>query len=220
MAKEVFMRKPFPSPADRSALLLIRVDELRSLLRLADPVILARRVGGRYEEFGPGEGRLNLSLWGRQVSLSFPELVAYDEFCRELNSAFQALLIYHVFTSDGSPATGRFIAFSELPDGKFYAQAFQGYTGDELRRHFGDDSVRFERAARKQGGQSYPLGDAAFVFQFLPSLALLVVFWAGDDDLPASYQVLFDAAASHHLPTDACAIAGSMLTRQLIAAGE
>jgi hypothetical protein len=27
---------------------------------------------------------------------------------------------------------------------------------------------------------------------------------------------LFDASASHYLPTDACAIAGSMLTRQLI----
>jgi hypothetical protein len=51
-------------------------------------------------------------------------------------------------------------------------------------------------------------------------LELAVVFWAGDEDLPASYQVLFEATAAHHLPTDACAIAGSMLTRQLIAAGE
>ena len=214
------MRKALPSPANRGALLLIRVDELRSLLRLAEPVDLARRVAGRYLESFPGEGRLHLSLWGREVSLTFPGLVAYDEFERELNPAFQALLIYHLFTSDGSPAAGHFIAFSELPDGKFYAQAFQGYTGDELRRHFGDDGMRFERAARQQGGQSYPLGDAAFEFQFLPSLALLVVYWAGDEDLPASYQVLFDAAASHHLPTDACAIAGSMLTRQLIGAGE
>jgi hypothetical protein len=214
------MRKPLPSPADRSALLLIRVDELRSLLRLADPVVLARRIAGRYVESRPGEGSLHMSLWGSEVSLSFPELVAYDECDRELNPASQALLIYHVFTSDGSPAAGRFIAFSELPDGKFYAQAFQGYTGDELRRHFGDDGIRFERAARAQGGQGYPLGDAAFGFQFLPRLALLVVFWAGDDDLPASYQVLFDAAAAHHLPTDACAIAGSMLTRQLIGASE
>lgn len=214
------MKRTFPSPADRSALLLIRVDELRSLLRLVDPVVLGRRVAGCYLESRPGEGSLYLSLWGKEVSLSFPELVAYDELGGELNSAFQALLVYHVFTSDGSPAAGRFIAFSELPDGKFYAQAFQGYTGDELRRHFGDDGRRFERAARQQGGQDYPLGDAAFRFQFLPRLALLVVYWAGDEDLPASYQVLFDAAAPHHLPTDACAIAGSMLIRQLIAAGE
>jgi hypothetical protein len=51
-------------------------------------------------------------------------------------------------------------------------------------------------------------------------MSLLVVFWAGDDELPPAYQVLFDASASHHLPTDACAIAGSMLVRQLIAASE
>jgi hypothetical protein len=214
------MRKPFPSPADRSALLLTRVDELRSVLRLTDPVTLARRVAGCYLVSRPGEGSFHLSLWGREVSLSFPDLIAYDGLNRELNAALQALLIYHFYTSDGTPPAGHFIAFSGLPDGKFYASAFQGYTGDELRRHFGDDRMRFERVAHKHGGLGYPFGDAAFAFRFLPRLALLVVFWAGDDDLSASYQVLFDAAASHHLPTDACAIAGSMLTRQLIATGE
>lgn len=214
------MRKSFPAPADRSASLLIRVDELRSLLRLADPIVLAKRIAGSYLESRPGEGSLHLLMWGREVSLSFPALIAYDESDRELNPAFQAMLVYHVYTSDGSPAAGHFIAFSELPDGKFYAQAFQGYTGDELRRHFGGDRLRFEGAARKQGGHGYPLADAAFAFQFLPRLALLVVFWAGDEELPPSYQVLFDAAASRHLPTDACAIAGSMLTRQLMAASE
>jgi hypothetical protein len=152
--------------------------------------------------------------------LSFPELIAYDDLNRELNPALQALLIYNLYTSDGTPAAGHFIAFSGLPDGKFYAQAYQGYTGDELRRYFGEDRMRFERAARQNGGQGYPLGDAAFVFQFLPRVALLAVFWGGDDELPSSYQVLFDAAASHHLPTDACAIAGSMLTRQLIGASD
>jgi hypothetical protein len=150
----------------------------------------------------------------------FPALIAYDDSGRELNPALQALLVYHFYTSDGSPSAGNFIAFSELPDGKFYARAFQGYTGDELRRHFGGDRDRFERAALKQGGKGYPLGDASFSFQFLPRMALLAVFWAGDDELPAAYQVLFDASASHQLPTDACAIAGSMLARQLITASD
>jgi len=196
------------------------VDELRSFLRLADPVALARRIAGRYLESPPGGGSIHLLLWGRQVTISFPELIAYDDLGRELNPALQALLVYHFYTSDGAPSAGHFISFSELPDGKFYARAFQGYTGDELCRLFGDDRMRFERAAHKHGGQHYPLGDAAFAFQFLPRMSLLTVFWGGDEDLPASYQVLFDAAASHHLPTDAYAIAGSLLTRQLIAADD
>lgn len=214
------MRKPFPTPNARGAPLLTRVDELRSHVRLDDPFVLAQRIAGRYAESGPCEGSFHLLMWGRQVTISFPQLVAYDDLSRELNPALQALLIYNLYTSDGMPAAGQFIAFSGLPDGKFYAQAYQGYTGEELRRHFGEDGMRFKEAASRQGGQAYPLGDAAFSFQFLPRISLLAVFWAGDDELPASYQVLFDASAPHHLPTDACAIAGSMLTKRLIAASD
>ena len=149
--------------------------------------------------------------------VTFPNLIAFDSISmNELNSALQALVIYYLHTTDGTPISERFIAFSELPDGKFYAQAFQGYTGDELLRHFGNDRQRFETAAQNVGGKHFPLGDASFTFQLLPRVALLVVFWRGDDDFPSSYQVLFDASISHHLPTDVCAVAGSMLTRRLI----
>jgi hypothetical protein len=44
-----------------------------------------------------------------------------------------------------------------------------------------------------------------------------VVTWEGDEDFPSTYQILFDAAVSHHLPTDACAILGSILTHRLTA---
>jgi hypothetical protein len=84
-----------------------------------------------------------------------------------------------------------------------------------LLRTFSDDQTRFVSAALTVGGVPYPLGDAAFTFPFLPRVELVVVFWRGDEDFPSNYQILFDAAASKHLPTDACAIAGSMLTRKL-----
>jgi len=45
---------------------------------------------------------------------------------------------------------------------------------------------------------------------------LLAVYWQGDEDFPSTCQVLFDASASHYLPTDAYAILGSTLTRRLI----
>lgn len=194
-----------------------RVDELRLALQTADPIDLARHIGGRYVEIQPGVGELSLQFWGQEVLVSFPGLIAYNKSKQELNAALQALMVYHFHTTDGVPSGGEFISFSELPDGKFYAQAFQGYTGEELRRAFGDDQLRFERASQVLGGRPYPLGNVAYAFQFLPRLPLLAVFWMGDEDFSSAYQVLFDSAAAHHLPTDACAIAGSMLTRRLIA---
>jgi len=203
---------------DRSSQLLRRLDELRLSLRTVDPEELARRVDGKYEGSQGGHGQFYLPLWGQPITVSYPELVAREQAGALLNPILQAMLVYHMFTTDGAALTGRFIAFSELPDGRFYASAFQGYTGDELRRSLGDNQRGFERAAQNAGGIPYSLGDAAFTFCLLPRVDLLAVFWSGDEDFPCTYQILFDAATPHHIPTDAGAIAGSLLTRRLIAA--
>ena len=108
-------------------------------------------------------------------------------------------------------ADGRIILAS---DGEVY----DAVTGQELARAFGADRAAFERTAASLDGRPYPLGDAAFIFRALPFVSLLVTYWQGDEDFPSSCQILFDSSASHYLPTDACAILGSTLTRRLIAA--
>jgi hypothetical protein len=125
-------------------------------------------------------------------------------------------LAYYFHTSDGTPKSGNYIAFTELPDGQFYTQAFQGYTGGELVRVFGNDSGAFVGAAEFLGGRRELFGNAAYSFQVLPRVSIMVVCWLGDEDFPASYRVLFDSTINHHLPTDACAIIGSTITRRLI----
>lgn len=210
------MKEPSQFQKDRSTQLLRRLDELRLSLRSVDPEELARRVGGEYEGFSGGYGQFHLPLWDQPVRVTYPELVAQDQAGTILNPVLQAMLVYHFFTTDGAALTDRYIAFSELPDGRFYASAYQGYTGDELRRSLGDDQAGFEQAAQVAGGIPYSLGDTAFTFRLLPRVRLLTVYWSGDEDFPCTYQILFDAAIPHHLPTDACAIAGSLLTRRLI----
>ncbi len=198
-----------------------RVNELRQALVLRQPQDLAAQAGAVFEPSGPGRGALYFSLWGAEqgtpVVLSFPMLVACDQRSgQELPQMFQALCLYYFYLADGSPAAGRWVSFADLQDGRFYNQAFQGYTGSELARFFGADQGRFEAAARRLGGVPAGLGDSSFVFRALPRLDLAVVYWQGDEDFPASCQVLFDAAANHYLPSDGCAILGSMLTRRLL----
>jgi len=207
-------------PEASANLLLARVEELRVQLRQIDPAQLAARTGATWHEQHSGGGKLHLSLWGKAVELTLPDLSAHDEQTgKVLGTAIQALLIYHLVTTDGTPEAGQWISFSELPDGRFYNQAFQGYSGGELGRFFGEDLQRFQDCALESGGAPMLYGDFAYAFRMLPRISLGVVVWRGDEDFPSSYQVLFDAAISHHLPADACAIAGSMLTRRLIAAG-
>ncbi len=201
---------------DSPDLLAEEVDRLREALRLRDPVILAGLTEAHFEETEPGNGLFRLPFWGRQTVIHFPELVAQDEDGQPLGTLDQALLAYYFSTSDGTPQTGRRLGFSELPDGRFYTTAFQGYTGHKLMQTFGDDVDRFGETAVTLNGRAASLGSRSFSFTILPHVSLLVVCWLGDEDFLTSYRVLFDTAVSHHLPTDGCAILGSILTRRLI----
>lgn len=196
-----------------------RADEIRAELRGREPYDLANRTGAIYTPTGDSGGEFKLALWGREVIFSFPDCTAKDALTGEvLNTFDQTLVLYYFHLSDGAPQDGRWIAFSELPDGKFYAQAYEGYTGQELTKTFGSDLQAFIEAAEKLGGRREFFGNIAYSYQVLPRLAIMVVCWLGDEDFPASYRILFDAAASHHLTTDGCAILGSTLARKLIKA--
>ncbi len=196
-----------------------RLDELRARLATANPARLAHNTGAQIERLDQAAGTLSLSLWGRVAQIAFPGYAARWAASGAPISPFeQAMLLYYLDTADGAPLAGSWISFSDLPDGRFYVQAFNGYTGQELAQHFGDDRFAFETACQALHGTPHPLGDAAYAFQALPNVPLLAVYWQGDEDFPAACQVLFDAAASHYLPTDAYAILGSTLTRMLIKA--
>lgn len=199
-----------------------RVAELRLRLQSSDPAQLSDRCAVEYLPLDAvqSRGEFRLEIWGRPTRVSYPEMVAWDALNdQELPTYLQAMLLYYFATCDGTPASGQWIAFSELPDGRFYTQAFQGYTGVPLAQAFGEDLMAFSQAAEAcLGERRYAFGDIAYAFQALPRVALLVVFWQGDEDFSSTCQVLFDSSVSHFLPTDACAILGSHIARQLIKA--
>lgn len=196
-----------------------RADEMRTELRKRQPFDLARRIGAIYTPAGDTAGEFKLTFWNRDVVVRFPDFIALEADSKEeLNTFDQTMLLYYFHLSDGKRQAGTWIAFTELPDGKFYTQAYQGYTGGELTRAFGNNADRFIEAAERLGGRREFFGNIAFSYQILPRIAIMVVCWLGDEDFPASYNVLFDASAGHHLTTDACAILGSTLTKMLIKA--
>jgi len=138
--------------------------------------------------------------------------------------AVSILLLHYLLRADGAPPAGEWLAFRELPDGMFYAPSFVDRTEAPLARAFGAAAPagsergleRFRAAAVAAGGLPLDLADAAFAFQALPRLALAVLMWAGDDELPAAASVVFDAAAGHYLPAEDLAGLGGLLARRLI----
>ena len=223
MSKFAFLARPDPTQ------LMKHVEDLRSQLdgisKTGDLQLMAWKTGSEATQLADGRSAFSFQLWNEPVHLVHPGWIAYSQVTdQELPVVNQALILYYFITADGTKPENQWVSFGDLPSGRFYNQAFQGYTGAELARHFQNDFLRFESAARQSNGQqpapdaSLP-GDRAFTFQTLPRLAVLVVYWQGDEDFPASAQVLFQNTVPHYLPTDVCAFVGSALTRRLIKLG-
>jgi hypothetical protein len=195
-----------------------RADELRAKLFKADHRQLAFTTGVEYLGENDGSGKFIFLYWNREVVLPSTDFIARDSEASEpLPPIHQTMILYYFSTSRSSPPAGSWISFSELEDGQFYNAAFQGYTANKLRQHFQQDYQSFEKKCQELCGEKTSFGDGAFRFQVLPQFSILVVYWKGDDEFPPSYKILFENTADYHLPTDGCAILGSMLTGKLMA---
>jgi hypothetical protein len=191
-----------------------RIDAALAELRKLDPSELARRGG-----LARDDKTLTLPLLGQTYTLDWPDLVARKpdgEACRD---DLRILFLDYLRLGDGSSPIGKWVGYQELPNGAFYRQAFQGYSGDQLVRDLGEDIEVFRGAATALGGEPEELGDAGFSFRVLPQVPLAVVWWAGDEEFPANATVLFDEVAARYLPTDGLAVLGRMLCRALAKTG-
>jgi len=192
------------------------VKEAQARLRAIDRAVIADRSGAEIDR----DGNLRVEFLRREYVIDRVEWTikrAGDDVPPP--SLIQSLILMYLYTSDGTPPIDRWVGFRELPNGLFYAQAFQGYTGAALIRDLNGDVERFKQASENLQGAALSIGDAGYAFQVLPRLKLAVSMWAGDDEFPAQAQVLFEETAPHYLITDGLAIVGSLLIGQIVKAG-
>jgi hypothetical protein len=183
----------------------------------ADPARCAALAGGALTPDGvsaPFFGRPHLATHPDGAVRALNPAHA-EEPPRDAHVSIQIVLLHYLLTADGAPPADRWLAFRELPDGLFYAQAFAGHAEGLLAEKLGTDLPRFRRAAEALGGQPLDLADAAYRFPAFPRLAVAALLWEGDEDFPAQARILFDASASHYLPTEDLAGVGDWLAHRL-----
>ena len=201
-------------------------DALKAARELAaglDPLAAASRCGAEFEG-DSRSGRFSLRLLDDEVMISFPGF-EFSPDC-QLPPHIRALLVHHLAISDGSEPIGDWRAFADLPNGRFYARAFQGYAGDALVRRLAEKAVGLPDAVTSLGGRALTReelptnADAAWVLPGLPEVPVAVLWWDSDDEFSARAELLFDKTAPNHLPTDGSAVLGSWLVGNLIAGVE
>jgi hypothetical protein len=195
------------------------ISKLKDKVKLIDPQKLSRNSGAAFHDTEERGEEFRLAFFGESITITHSDFIMrHTESGEEVQEHIQTLILYYFVTADGTTPAGRWVALSELPDGGFYNQAYQGYSGNRLVKAFGNNTDAFRNSARATGGKPESYGDCGFKFQAFPNLPLLAVYWKGDEEFSPSAKVLFDSSACHYLPTDLCAFLGSILTNKLIEA--
>lgn len=193
------------------------VEEAQAKLRALKPSKLVLRSGCGQDE----DGNFCLVFFWQEYVISADDFSVRSAGADEESPSFvQSLILTYLVTADGTTPSSRWIGFRELPNGMFYVQAFQGYTGGRLVRELPGGIGAFRRAAEALGGEPLEYGDVGYAFTVLPRLHLALVYWEGDeeDGFPAQARVLFEDTAAHYMCTDGLAILGSQLVGRMLKA--
>jgi len=113
------------------------------------------------------------------------------------------ILILHYFTgAKGTSATGKLIAYKQLPGGISYFPAFSHRVIASLVNHFGKSPEQMGKAAAKLGGRKADYGDISVTVSAFDRVPITLVLWRGDEEVAPNGNILFDANISDYLSTE------------------
>jgi hypothetical protein len=184
-------------------------------LRRLDVEERGRKAGAQYRK-EEEKSVITLPFFSEEYQIVFPEINFYSSAQRTISLVVRVLLLHYLIRADGSPLTGRWVGYKDIPGGLLYSGVFARRVTDRLVKRFGNSAMEFREAGLKLGGEPGGVGDASFTLRVLPSVPLQYVLWAGDDEFPASLQLLFDASVVHYLSLEDLVVLGQMATGRLL----
>jgi hypothetical protein len=175
----------------------------------------AKKAGADYER-GEGGEKIVIRFFFEPYQIRFPE-VEFDSPSKKAVSLIpRIILLHYLIRADGSPLTGQWVGYKDIPGGLHYAGVFARRVTEPLLRKFGQSPKRFNEIGIELGGESADVGDASFVLHVLPFIFLQYVLWAGDEEFPPTVQLLFDASVDHYLSLEDIVVLGQITTGRLI----
>lgn len=161
-----------------------------------DPLVSAERLGIPYDE---EKQEFTVSFLGETYQISWPDYNAvpvegrngYYPACEETYA--KVLVMRYLIQATTTAFDGRFMAFREFSGGDLYFRPFQGRCIFRMNRKYGSRTEVFARLMEKLGAVKASQGDISYDLEIFPEFWVRFIIWEGDEEFPASTQILFSA---------------------------
>jgi len=152
------------------------------------------------------EDRYLVDLEERKVIVNGDEAVSF----------MSVLVLHYLAGCDGTRPTGQYLTFREVPGGEMYYSAFKRRAIDRLAREFGRDASALLEAGRSLDARELEMGDVSLEIRPFPMIPMVVIVWEGDEEIPASANILFDSIAPKILPMEDLSVVGNLVASRLV----
>jgi hypothetical protein len=127
------------------------------------------------------------------------------------------ILILHYFTgAKGTRATGKLIAYKQLPGGVSYFPAFFQRAIAPLVKNFGKKPELLMNAAAELGGHEADYGNMSVTVNAFAYVPITLVLWRGDEELAPNGNILFDANISDYLSSEDVTVLSETIIWKLV----
>jgi hypothetical protein len=204
---------------------MARIDDYRKAVELGrkdlagkDPRLIADLAGANFVLDSGGMKALTLDFLNRDAAISWPSLeISFKGSEEEVPIQQQVLLLHYLNGCKGSRIFGEWIAYQEVPDGKFYLDAFLKRAKIPMVQAFGNrPEVLIKLATESLGATPFDYGDLSVKIRALPMVPVALILWKGDEEFPPEGNILFDRSISDIFSAEDIAWLAGMVIYPLI----
>ncbi len=164
------------------------------VLKKTDPYKISNRLGIPYD---PIRKEFTFAFLGQTYIAHYSDfrinsVNSEDELFDRTPKARILLLRYLLYSTIYFP-DGEFKSYREFPSGDLYYDVFRGRCIRRLLKTYSERIPDFKEVAVKLGGILISGGDAAVELELFDNLYIRFLLWEGDEDFPASCQILFSS---------------------------
>jgi Domain of unknown function (DUF3786) len=185
-------------------------DAAWAVLLKKDLVGLAADSGGSYK---PGSKQIVLKVLDKDCIIDFEtrKISHMRSDQGPVRGDLRILILHYLQGSGNAQLANKLVTFREFEGGVQYYSAFKARTIDFLVRTFGKKTDVLKHIGDAIRAEPMHMGDVSFKTYFFPKVPVVVVIWLGDEEVPTSANVLFDANAGKILPTEDISHVGGTL---------
>ncbi|MFD3155776.1 DUF3786 domain-containing protein [Haloimpatiens sp. FM7330] len=154
---------------------------------------------------------LVVTLMGKNYIVKYPSGEVLNEDYSEIKKyPMKTLILRYLMNAKGVPPTNKDITYREVSGGNVYYNNFYGRCMLRLSKTFGEKLNKLSEIFERLGAKKVKIGDVGYKFEFINNIYVTFALWGGDDEFPASSQILFDENVQYYFTAEDLAVVGDV----------